>query len=63
MTKVTNAFHWQDDKRPSIFATDNRFNGYGHSKPKAVDLTPNKESHITTQAEAMRTRSILLRSI
>ena len=54
---------FQREAQPSVFTNDKNFNGRAQSKPKRVDLKPNKNAHITTQAESDRTRSILWRSI
>ena len=57
---MSNAF--TSGARPSIFASDNQFNGRGPSKVKRVNLAPQRGSSftapITTIKQADRTNSI-----
>jgi len=56
-TDVVCPFHWAENRRPSIFVLDPK-NFPPPLKAKRVDLTPNRESHITTRSESDRTLAI-----
>lgn len=62
MTKIENPFHYSEEKRPSIFATDTKFTGkWANKATSGVDLTPKASGFcvsIATRAESDRTNSI-----